>query len=85
MMRMRALRVSALTLLGCLLGVGFAAAQAQITTGVIQGSVLDPSGAVAVRRRGGGAQRRHQRRAQTEHRRATDASSSSSCSRAPTA
>ena len=46
MMSMRALRVSALTLLGCLLGVGFAAAQAQITTGVIQGSVLDPSGAV---------------------------------------
>src|SRR5262245_24333990 len=46
MLRMRTLRVSALTLLACLLVVGFAAAQAQITTGVIQGSVLDPSGAV---------------------------------------
>jgi outer membrane receptor protein involved in Fe transport len=42
---MRRLRVSLHTLLASLLFVGYAAAQAQITTGVIQGSVLDPSGA----------------------------------------
>ena len=39
-----ALRVSLLVYLFCLFTAGFAAAQAQITTGVIQGSVLDPQG-----------------------------------------
>ncbi|MET0554381.1 MAG: TonB-dependent receptor, partial [Vicinamibacteria bacterium] len=39
-----ALRLSLLVYLFCLFTAGFAAAQAQITTGVIQGSVLDPQG-----------------------------------------
>ncbi len=45
MLKVRALRVPTLTLLAGLLVASHAAAQAQITTGVIQGSVLDPSGA----------------------------------------
>ena len=45
MLRMRALRVSTLAVLVSLSAVGFVAAQAQITTGVVQGTVLDPSGA----------------------------------------
>jgi outer membrane receptor protein involved in Fe transport len=45
MPKMRTLRVWTSTLLACLLAVGYASAQAQITTGVIQGSVLDPTGA----------------------------------------
>ena len=44
MLRKRGLRVSLYTLVASLLVVGNAAAQA-LTTGVIQGSVLDPSGA----------------------------------------
>ena len=44
MLRMRGLRVSLYTLVASLLVVGYAAAQA-LTTGGIQGSVLDPSGA----------------------------------------
>ena len=38
------LRLSLFVYLFCLFTAGFAAAQAQITTGVIQGSVLDPQG-----------------------------------------
>jgi outer membrane receptor protein involved in Fe transport len=39
-----AIRLSVFVYLFCLFTAGFAAAQAQITTGVIQGSVLDPQG-----------------------------------------
>src|SRR5262245_27210234 len=46
MLKFRTLRVSVLAVLACLALAGYAAAQAQITTGVIQGAVLDPSGAV---------------------------------------
>ena len=45
MPKMRTLRVWTFILLASFFAVGYASAQAQITTGVIQGSVLDPSGA----------------------------------------